>query len=109
MAYDAGHVEILREDLADTENIIEKRMFGGLCFMLNGHMLCGVHKGGGMFRVGKERETEALTVSGARPLDFTKRPMPGFIDVDETLLADDDNRAKLLALAMAYVGAMDPK
>ena len=109
MAVDEGLVEILREDLAHTVNITEKRMFGGLCFMLNGNMLCGVHKNGGMFRVGKELEAEALAFEGARPMDFTGRPMAGFIDVDDDLLGDDDRRLRMLALAQAYVGAIPAK
>ena len=109
MAVDEGLVEILREDLAHTVNITEKRMFGGLCFMLNGNMLCGVHKNGGMFRVGKELEAEALAIKGARPMDFTGRPMAGFIDVEDDLLGDDARRHKMLALAQAYVGAMPAK
>ena len=109
MAVDEGLVEILREDLTHTVNITEKRMFGGLCFMLNGNMLCGVHKNGGMFRVGKELEAEALAIEGARPMDFTGRPMAGFIDVEDDLLGDDTRRHKMLALAQAYVGAMPAK
>ena len=50
MAYDPGHAQLMQEALGDTPNISEKKMFGGLCFMLNGHMVCGVHKDGGMAR-----------------------------------------------------------
>ena len=109
MAYDEGHLEILRDDLADVSGISEKKMFGGICFMLNGNMLCGVHKGGGMFRVGKEHETDALAVPGAKEMDFTKRRMPGFIDANEDLYGDDENRRKLLDLALDYVSAMPAK
>lgn len=64
MAYDEGLAELLRADLAEIPGIEEKRMFGGLAFMKDGHMLCGVHKGGGMFRVGKPRHAEALAIEG---------------------------------------------
>lgn len=109
MAYDEGHLALLRDDLVDQPGLIAKKMFGGICFMLNGNMLCGVHKGGGMFRVGKEREAAALEISGASPMAFTKRPMPGFIDVDDDLMADDTRRGQILALAKAYVGEMPSK
>lgn len=109
MAYDEGHLTLLRDDLIDETGIAEKKMFGGICFMLNGNMLCGVHKGGGMFRVGKDLEADALAIVGAREMTFTKRPMPGFIDVDEDLLADDARRGQMLALAKTYVGAMPAK
>lgn len=109
MAIDQGLATLLRDDLADEIGISEKKMFGGLCFMLNGNMLCGVHKNGGMFRVGKELEAQALNIEGASPMDFTKRPMPGFIDVDDDLMADDARRLQMLALAKTYVGAMPAK
>jgi hypothetical protein len=71
MAYDEAHAEVLRQHLASTPCIIEKKMFGGLCFMPNGNMLCGVQKGGAMFRVGKNNEQAALAIEGTSPLSFT--------------------------------------
>ena len=52
MAFSEEHAQILRGALSDLSGVTEKKMFGGLCFMLNGNMLCGVHKDGGMARVG---------------------------------------------------------
>ncbi len=109
MAYDEGLAEILRGDLVDVPGISEKRMFGGLCFMLNGNMLCGVHQGGGMFRVGKAAEAAGLAIDGAAPMAFTGRPMGGMIDVADTALSDDVRRARWLRPAMDFVGAMPPK
>ena len=109
MAYDEGLAELLRDDLADTPNIEEKRMFGGLCFMKDGHMLCGVHQGGGMFRVGKPRHAAALAIEGAGPMEFTGRPMGGFVDVSDDALSDDMRRAELLALALENVAELGPK
>ncbi|MEP5168227.1 MAG: TfoX/Sxy family protein [Shimia thalassica] len=109
MAYDEGLATLLRDDLADHYGLSEKRMFGGLCFLLHGNMLCGVHKGGGMFRVGKDNETEALAIEGARPMDFTRRKMGGMIDVDDDLMADDARRAAVLALALDFVAPLPAK
>ncbi len=106
MAYDEGMAEILRADLTEMEGIEEKRMFGGLCFMLQGHMLCGVHKGGGMFRVGKPREAAALAIEGVSEMAFTGRRMGGLVDVTEELLADDERRAALMALAVENVRSL---
>ncbi len=89
--------------------IEEKRMFGGLCFMLDGHMLCGVHKGGGMFRVGKDRHAAALTIDGASAMAFTGRPMGGLVDVTDEAIADDTRRAQLMALAMENVRSLPPR
>ncbi len=109
MAYDDGHAEILRELLADTDGITERKMFGGLCFMQNGHMLCGVHKGGGMFRVGKENEVAALAVNGVDPLSFTGRKMGGMVDISDDTLGDDAALKALLALSRSFVGQMPAK
>jgi len=109
MAYDEGHAQILRDLLANSEGISERKMFGGLCFMQNGNMLCGVHKDGGMFRVGKENESAALQVNGVDPLSFTGRKMGGMVDISAETLADEAALAALLALADQFVGQMPPK
>jgi hypothetical protein len=77
--------------------------------MKDGHMLCGVHKGGGMFRVGKARHDAALAVEGAGPMRFTGRPMGGLVDVSDEAMADDERRAKLMALALKNVEELGPK
>lgn len=109
MAYDEGLAELMRGDLAEHDDIVEKSMFGGLCFMKSGHMLCGVHKGGGMFRVGKDRHDDALAIDGASPMAFTGRPMGGIVDVGDEAMADDDRRSRLMALALANVAALGPR
>lgn len=109
MAYDEGSAQLMSEDLADTPGITEKKMFGGLCFMLNGNMLCGVHKGGGMFRIGKANEAAALKVEGARPLGFTGRKMGGMVEVTDECVADDAQRTELMKLALDFVGSLPAK
>ena len=109
MAYDEGHAQILRDLLSQTDGITEKKMFGGLCFMQNGNMLCGVHKDGGMFRVGKENEEAALTINGVDPLSFTGRKMGGMVDISEDTLGDENALLSLLSLADTFVGKMPSK
>jgi len=109
MAYDDGLAELLRNDLVDHSGIVEKRMFGGLCFLWNGNMLCGVHKGGGMFRVGKERHAAALKIEGAQPMAFTGRPMGGMIDVSDEAMVDDLRRGTCLRMAIEFVGTLPAK
>lgn len=109
MAYDEGLAEAMRQDLADIEGISEKKMFGGLCFLLDGNMLCGVHKGGAMFRVGKAAEAEALAIDGAMLLGFTGRKMGGMIEVDDAGAAEEENRAAWITLAKAFVGPLPAK
>lgn len=109
MAYDEGQAQMFRDDLAAVEGIDEKNMFGGIVFMLNGNMLCGVHKDGGMLRVGKDNEAAALAIDGAGPMQFTDRKMGGMVDISAEGMADDAARGKLLALAMDFVGQMPSK
>jgi hypothetical protein len=109
MAYDKGLAELLRGDLEDRPGIAEKRMFGGLAFMLSGHMVCGVTAQGAMFRVGKAREAEARAIPGTGPMEFTGKPMGGMVAADDEAMADDDRRAALMRLALAHAESLEPK
>lgn len=108
MAYDEGLAQLIRDDLAE-ERITEKKMFGGLCFLIHGNMVCGVHKGGAMFRVGKPNQAAARAIEGVGPMLFTGKPMEGFVEcIDETLV-DDPRRATLIALSLAFAKSLPPK
>jgi len=109
MAYDEGLAQIMRDTLSRTCGVTEKTMFGGLCFLLNGNMLCGVHGQGGMARVGKANESRALEIEGVTPLAFTGRPMGGFVDLDLDALTDDERRNHVIGLALDYVNALPAK
>ena len=108
MAWDEGLAQLMRDDLADVP-VTERKMFGGLAFLLNGHMVCGIHRGGAMFRVGKPNEAAALAVPGASPMMFTGKPMSGMIDLSDDATADDTRRARVMALALGFVRALPPK
>lgn len=109
MAYNEQHAQILRDALSDLSGVSEKRMFGGLCFLLNGNMICGVHKDGGMARVGKQNEVAALELDGADPLSFTGRRMGGMVDLSEAAIEDDEIREAVLALAKQFVSPLPAK
>ena len=109
MAYDEGHAELLRQELADEPGLTEKKMFGGLCFLIHGNMVCGVHKGGGMARVGKDLEPKALEIEGIRPLSFTGRKMGGMVDIPQDVINDDALRARIVGLALEYARSLPPK
>ena len=108
MAYDRGLAQLFRDDLYH-EDYIEKKMFGGLCFMVEGHMTCGVNKDGGMARVGADMWAQALEMEGVEPMTFTKRRMIGFVDINAQTMANDDMRQKLVAMALKYVRSLPPK
>ena len=75
MAYDKDLAGRVRTALAEQPVVDEKPMFGGLSFMVRGHMCCGVVKDDLVVRVGADGQGEALAQPGARPMDFTGRPM----------------------------------
>lgn len=109
MAYDEGLAQLMRDDLTDEPGISEKKMFGGLAFLLDGHMVCGVHRGGGMFRVGKPNHEAALAVPGAGPMEFTGRAMGGMISASDETIVDDARRMRLIGLALSHARSLPPK
>jgi len=98
----------MRSALARRKGVTEQKMFGGLCFLLNGNMLCGSSKHGFMFRVGKERHAEALSRPGASPMEMNGRRFGGFVRVDPRLCTDRQLPG-WVALAHAYVASLPPK
>jgi TfoX/Sxy family transcriptional regulator of competence genes len=108
MAFDPGLAQLLREHLTGL-GVEEKKMFGGLAFLMNGHMVCGVHKGGAMFRVGRAQYDQALAIDGVAPMMFTNRPMVGMVHCSDAACADDVRRGRLMALSLATVKALPPK
>jgi TfoX/Sxy family transcriptional regulator of competence genes len=82
MAYDEALARRVREVIADMRGVTERKMFGGLAFMLRGNMFVGILERSLMARVGPENYERALASSGARQMDFTGRPMRGYVFVD---------------------------
>jgi len=109
MPYDEGLAERVRIALGARAPFGEIKMFGGLCFTVNGNMALGVLNDDLMVRVGAERYDEAVAKHGARPMDFTKRPMPGFVFVGSDATGADAVLAEWVDMAMAYVLPMPPK
>ena len=109
MAFDEGLAQLMRDDLVDVENIDEKRMFGGLAFLMSGNMVCGVHKDGAMFRVGKIRMDDALSLHGAGPMTFTGKAMGGMVDVSDDAMVDDALRQQFLYMALENARSLPPK
>ena len=113
MAHDELLAQRLREAIGERSGLSEKRMMGGVCFMVEGHMLGGANRqkdGSGrfMFRVGKNNEAEALTRTGAIPVEKGGRRMGGMVFVDEAA-CDGAALKSWVALALSFVGALPPK
>lgn len=84
MAYNEQLADRIREALASTKKVKEKEMMGGLTFMVNDKMCVGIIKDEMMCRINPEGQENALEQTGCRMMDFTGRPMKGYVMVDET-------------------------
>ena len=89
MAFDEGLAERVREALRDRRDLTEKKMFGGLCFLLGGNMCCGIVGDELMLRVGPEQYEPVLARPHAREMDFTGRALRGMVYVGSAGLAED--------------------
>jgi TfoX/Sxy family transcriptional regulator of competence genes len=81
MAYDEGLAQRIREAMEEYPGLVEKKMFGGVGFMLQGNMACGVNKEDLIVRVGPDHHEEAHAQPHTRPFDMTGRAMKGWVVV----------------------------
>jgi TfoX/Sxy family transcriptional regulator of competence genes len=109
MAYDEELAERIREIVGDGPGLSERKMFGGIAFMLNGNMFCGVTRNDLMVRVGPERFDDALASPGARPMDFTGRPMKGMVFVGPDGYASDEQLRAWVEQTVEYALSLPAK
>lgn len=99
----------MAEVIGAADGLSEKKMFGGVCFLLHGNMLCGVFRMGGMVRVGKVRVAEALEMDGVEPMDMNGRKMGGFVRIEDPAFDDEALMRALIGMAFSFVAPMPPK
>lgn len=109
MAYDEGLAERIRGVLEERTDTVEKRMFGGLCFMVAGHMCCGVVDDSLMARVGPDAYDDCLTQPHARQMDFTGRPMRGLVFVDAQGISEDRDLEAWVNRCLDFVYSLPAK
>ena len=109
MTRDPGLEEAMRQDLGNLPGLTEKPMFGGLCFLAHGNMLCAARQGRAMYRVGKSRHDQALALPGISPMTQAGREKPGYVWLHDPQISDDATRARLTGWALDFVAALPPK
>lgn len=109
MAYDEGLAQRIRQVLVDNPAVDEKKMFGGLAFMLNDYMFCGVTDDALMARVGPDNYAESLARPHVREMDFTGRPMKGYVYVDPPGIESDDDLSYWVDLCADFVRTLPTK
>jgi hypothetical protein len=109
MAFDEALAGRIRQRLARRKNIEEKKMFGGVGFLLNGNLLVGVWKNGLCVRLGPNQAEEALLGPHVEEFDITGRPMKGWVLVGPEGVIGDDQLAGWIQRAVKFVGALPAK
>lgn len=109
MAYDKGLAQRIRELLEEEPGCDERKMFGGLCFLIFGNMLCGIIGEDLIVRVGADQYAEMLKLPHTKKFDLTGREMRGWIMVLSEALDDDEELYDWVQRALAFVRTLPPK
>jgi hypothetical protein len=109
MAFDVTLAERIRECLARRKNVEEKKMFGCICFFLNGNALAGVWQDRLIARLGPDEGEAALREPHLRAFDITRRPMRNWVAVEPGGVEDDDQLHDWVQRALRFVGKLPAK
>ncbi len=109
VAFDEGLGERVRTLFAGAPDVTERRMFGGLAFLVAGHMACGIIGDDLLVRVTRADYDAVLALPHARRMEFTGRPMRGFVVVDAEGIAEDDELEDWVDRGVEFVRALPPK
>lgn len=109
MAFDGELASRVREVLASRNDVTEKKMFGGLAFMVAGHMCCGIDSRNFMLRVGPDRYEAALNQRYVKPMDFTGRPLKGFVYVMPDGIKTKRDLARWIGMGLEFVETLPAK
>ncbi len=109
MVYSEDLAERVRALFADDPGVTERKMFGGLCLMVNGNMALGVMENDLMVRVGPDAYEDALAQPHCRKMDFTGRPMKGMVFVDLLAVESEEGLAEWTARGAEFAGSLKPK
>ena len=109
MAYAENDGQRVRDVIGDRDDVVEKKMFGGLCFMVRGHMAVGLTAAELMVRVGPDAWEDALAEEHAREMDFTGKSLKGFVYVDPAGWSSKKDLKKWVARGLAFAESLPPK
>ena len=109
MAYDEALAARIRDWLADVPGLTERKMFGGICFMVNGNMCAGVSQDRLMARVDVPNWQDALKRPGAYSMDMGSRPMAGMVFVNSQDVASEKTLASWLEPCLEFARSLKPK
>ncbi|NTV59151.1 MAG: TfoX/Sxy family protein [Deltaproteobacteria bacterium] len=109
MPYNKNLEARIQQIVSSWKNTASKKMFGGICHLLNGNMFCGVYKDFLILRLGEDKAAEALKLPDVKPFDITGRPVKGWVMVDEQGFAGEKELKEWLEKAKAFVKTLGSK
>lgn len=109
MAYNQQLADRIRKILKRRKGYNEKNMFGGICFLLRGNMCCGVEKNRLMLRVGIDQYEECLELPQTSKMDFTGKPLKGFIYVSAKGVEKDENLKEWIERGLKFIKTLPSK
>ncbi len=109
MSYDAGLAQRVREILEGEFGFEEKKMFGGICFLLSGNMACGIIKDNLIVRIGTDNYRAALKKPHTKKFDLTGKALTGWVMVLSRGLDSDEELSKWVHKAVDFVRTLPPK
>ena len=109
MAYNEEIEARIRKIVAGWRHTDAKKMFGGVCHLLNGNMFCGVYKDFLILRLGEKISSNALKLPFVRPFDITGKPMKGWVMVEGKGFNSDNELKAWLDKAKKFVSTLPPK
>ncbi|MDQ3030878.1 MAG: TfoX/Sxy family protein [Myxococcota bacterium] len=109
MAYDEDLAERIRRALDDVPGLEERHMFGGIAFMVNGHMACGVVRSQMMVRVGADAYERTLEERHVAPMTFTGKALEGFVYVEPSGLGRPEQVARWAQRGVEHARSLPPK
>lgn len=109
MAYGEELAERVRSILAEKLETEDRKMFGGLAFLVRGHMCCGITDSMLMGRIGRDAYEKALEEEHVKPVDFTGRPLKGFVYVEPEGLEDESALQAWIDRCLAFVAILPAK
>ena len=109
MAFDEAVARRVRNALAGSPDVVERKMFGGIAFMIRGNMCCGVIDDRLLLRVGPDGYEAAQSRPHVKPMDFTGRPMKGFVYVEPKGFASAGDLKAWIARAIMFALSLPAK
>lgn len=109
MSFDEDLANRVRKILAKVDGVSEKKMFGGLCFLINGNMAIGLVNDDLMIRVGPNSYEKLLAQPNVRIMDFTRKPLKGFLYIGSKGTDSDKDLRKWMSKGIEFAGSLPVK